>query len=479
MTSALSGFDWIIVVLYMFGMVAIGVYANRRVKGFEDHILSGRNVPTYYLAPCLLTTQIGAGSIVGFVALSYSIGYSGGWWIIGNIFTFIVLGLLGAKPLRRAIKANTLPEWFQLRFDEKCRMFTAITTLIAEVAFTAGQAVGGGMLISVIFGWNLTLSIFVFSVVVCLYTVFGGLWAVFFTDFVQMFVLILGLTAIVIFGLQTTGGITNLRAVVPEGFFRLIQPGKAGTVIASVLYSIPSIFCSFDIVQKVMAAKTPKVARDSCFWASGLIVFFVVVIPLIGILGRVILGPNLQNTDGIVATLITTILPTGFKGLAIAAVLAALMSSTDACAMAASSVFTNDILPKFTNFSLWSEEKKMHCSMLVTGIMMVICFGLSVLLPNALSGMELAWTALSCGAFIPLIMGLLWKKTSSKAAFISMICGCVMGLGWQFAGQPLGLRPVIPAYICGILTIVIFSNIYPQDLTEQDRIDAGLVESAD
>ncbi len=477
MHSLLNGIDWGVVALYMIGMVAIGFIANKRVSGFEDHILSGRNVPTYYLAPCLLTTQIGASSIIGYVALSYSIGYSGGWWIIGNIFTFIVLGAIGAKQLRRAVKANTLPEWFKIRFDEKCRIFTAVATVIAEIAFTAGQIVGGAALISLVFGCSMFTGIFVFCIVVCLYSVFGGLWAVFLTDFVQMFVMIAGLTAIVIFGLQTTGGMTNLESMVPDGFFSLIQPGEIGTVIASVLYAIPAIFCSFDIIQKVMAARTPQVARNSCFWASGLVVFFAVVIPLIGILGYAILGPNVENTDAIMATLIVQILPTGLKGVAIAAILATLMSSTDACLMAGSAVFTNDLFPKFVNMANWNDTKKKKASMLATAVIMLICFGLAVALPNALSGMELAWTALSCGAFIPMIFGLLWKKTSSTGAFTSMICGATIGLIWKFMGNPMGLRPVIPAYIVGILVIVIVSLMKPQALTEEQAKDAGLIEA--
>ena len=177
------------------------------------------------------------------------------------------------------------------------------------------------------------------------------------------------------------------------------------------------------------------------------------------------------------ATLIVEILPIGLKGLAIAAILATLMSSTDACLMAGSAVFTNDLFPKFVNMTGWSDTKKKNASMIATAIIMVLCFGLAVALPNALSGMELAWTALSCGAFIPMIFGLLWKKTSSVAAFTSMICGAVVGLAWSFMGNPMGLRPVIPAYIIGILIIVIVSLIKPQELSEEQAKDAGLIEA--
>lgn len=476
MNGSLNVADWSVVLLYMIAMVVIGFIANRKVSGFEDHILSGRNVPTYYLAPCLITTQIGASSIVGYVGLSYQIGYSGGWWIIGNIFTFIALGILGAKQLRRAVKANTLPEWFKIRYDEKCRIFTAVATFIAEIAFTAGQIVGGAALVATIFDWNMMTGIFVFCLVVCLYSVFGGLWAVFLTDFVQMFVMIIGLAAVVIVGMEVTGGWENIRQIVPADHFDLVKEDELATVVASVLYSIPAIFCSFDIIQKVMAAKTPEVARKSCFYASGLVVFFAVIIPLIGILGYAILGPNVENTDTIMATLVTDILPVGVKGLAIAAILATLMSSASACLMAGSAIFTNDLFPKIVDVKAWSDEKRKNSSMITTAIIMIICFGLSVALPNTLSGMELAWTALSCGAFIPMIFGLLWKKTSSTGAFAAMVCGAAIGLTWTLLGNPLGLRPVIPAYIVGIAVIVTVSLIKPQEMTKEQAIDAGILE---
>jgi len=478
MLEKLAGLDWFLVAFYMFGMVGIGLYSHRKVKGFEDHILSGRDVPTYYLAPCLLTTQIGAGSIIGFVGLSYAIGYSGGWWIIGNIFTFICLALIGAKPLRRAIKANTLPEWFKLRYDEKCRAFTAVTTLIAEIAFTAGQIVGGGLLCNVVLGWDLSTSIMVFSVVVMIYTVSGGLWAVFLTDFVQMFIMIIGLGALVIVGIKVSGGMEGVRSAVPPEYFQLIRAGELPTVIASVLYSIPAIFCSFDIIQKVMAAKTPQVARNSCFWAAGFVVIFAVLIPMIGILGRVIFGTDYANPEGLTPDLIATILPTGLKGIAIAAVLATLMSSASACLIAASSVLANDLIPKVVKFESYSDRQKKLTSMVVTGIMAILCWALAMFFESSLGSMELAWTALSCGAFIPLMFGLLWKKASSKAAFICMLAGSVTGLVWLFMGNPMGLRPVIPAYIVGILTIIIFSNIFPEEYTAQRAIDSGLTEES-
>lgn len=472
--TALSGLDWIIVLLYMVGMIGIGLIANRKVTGFEDHILSGRSVPTYYLAPCLLTTQIGAGSLVGYVGLCYSIGFAGGWWIYGNIITFICLGLIGAKPLRKAIKANTLPEWFKLRYNESSRIFTATTTLIAEVAFTAGQIVGGALLCSVVMGWDLKISILIFTIIVGIYTVLGGLWAVFLTDFIQMFVMIVGLGAVVIIGLQMNGGFTGLKEVVPESYFNFIQPGELGTTIASVLYSIPAIFCSFDIIQKVMAAKSPQVAKNSCFWASGGVIIFAICIPLIGILGYAILGPNVENPESISAMLIATILPTGLKGLGVAAILATLMSSSSACIMAASSVLTNDLFPLVSSFRTMDNKKKMRLSMIATLILSILCWLLATFMESALTNMELAWTALSCGAFIPLIFGLLWKKTSSKAAITCMFAGSITGLLWVFLDNPMGLRPVIPAYIVGIIVIVVLSLIFPDEHSEQRQKDSGL-----
>lgn len=479
MSTLLSGIDWGVVLLYMAGMVVIGFIASKRVSGYEDHILSGRNVPTYYLAPCLITTQIGAGSIVGYVALSYEIGFSGGWWIIGNVATFIVLGLVGAKPLRRAIKAKTLPEWYELRYDSKCRMFTAITTVFVQISYTAGQIIAGAALMRLVFGWEMVTSVIIFSIVVGVYTVFGGLWAVFLTDFVQMFVMVFGMTATIIFGLKRSGGITGVQEIVPPEFFDLLREGEMGTIIASILYSIPAIFCSFDIIQKVMAAKTPKVARTSCFWAAGLAMIFVIAIPAIGILSRVVLGTEVDNTDALFANLIAEVLPIGLQGLAIAAILATLMSSTDACLMAGASVLTNDIVPKFTKFDSWDEKKKKHTSYLITALLMIFCVIAALAIPSALTAGEIGWTLLSCGAFIPMLFGIIWKKTSSKAAFASMIIGAIVGFGWTLIGQPFGLRPVIPAYIVSILTIVICSNIWPQELSEEDAINSGLVAGED
>ncbi len=456
-----TGLDWVIVIAYMLGMVGIGFYSHTKVSNFEDHILSGRNVPTYYLAPCLLTTQIGAGSIIGYVGACYAMGVSGAWWVYGNIVTFIVLGAFGAKKLRGATMANTLPQWFEIRYDKKCKTFASITTFLAELAFTAGQIVGGGILLNVVLGWNLQLSILLFSVVVLIYSAIGGLWAVFLTDFVQAIVMVIGLSSLVIMGTRAVGGFQGLVASCPDGYFDLIPDGNLPTIIASVLYSVPAIFCAFDVIQKVMAAKSPQVASRSCFFAAGGVVFFAIAVPMIGVLGYVILGPAFENPEMITHTLIAQILPTGLKGLAIAAVLSTLMSSTDACLMAASSVLTNDIWGSFTNIKAHSEKKVLRVSVILTAAMGAIAWVLAAFFSNALGMMELAWTLLSCGAFIPLMGGLFWKKSSTFGAFSSMILGAAIGLAWTFAGNPLGLKPVIPAYIVGIVALIVGSYMKP------------------
>lgn len=457
----IGALDWVVIAAYMLGMVAIGVFAGKRLKGYEDHILSGRQVPTHYLAPGLLTTQIGAGSIIGFVGLSYSIGYSGGWWIISNIVTFVILGLIGAKPLREAIGSKTLPEWFGNRYNDQSRLFTSVTIAIAELAFTAAQIVGGGLLFSTLLGWDPKMGIFVFSVINVAYTVIGGLWAVFITDFVQMFVMFAGVTALIAMGVIETGGISNMISTSPAGYFDLVKEGQVATVIAQILYAIPAIFCSFDIIQKIMSAKTPQVARNSCYWAALGVVFFAFTMPLIGILGYHVLGPDVKNPEMITPLLIGTILPIGLKGLAISAVLATLMSSSSACLIAASSVITNDICKYFVNFNAWEEKRKLSLNVWLTLILGVICWAIASFYDKAMGNMELAWTALSCGAFIPMMAGLLWKRASAAGAIASMITGAVTGFIWLFNDNPFGWRPIIPAYIVGIIVIVTVSLFFP------------------
>ena len=474
----ISGVDWGIIGAYMLGMVAIGFFAGKKLKGYEDHILSGREVPTHYLAPGLLTTQIGAGSIIGFVGLCYSIGYSGGWWIISNIFTFIVLGLIGAKPLREAIGSKTLPEWFGNRYNEKSRLFTSLTIAISELAFTAGQFVAGGLFFSVLLGWDLKIAILVFSAICITYTVLGGLWAVFITDFVQMFVMFLGVTALVGYGIFETGGITNLINSSPDGYFSLVQDGQISTVIAQVLYAIPAVFCSFDIIQKIMSAKSPQVARNSCYYASIGVIFFAITMPLIGILGYQILGPNVENPEMITPLLIGTILPLGLKGLAISAVLATIMSSASACLIAASSVITNDICKYFVAFDKFEEKQKLSINIWLTLILGIICWAIASFYDKAMTNMELAWTALSCGAFIPMMAGLLWKRASAAGAISSMIAGALTGLIWLFMGNPLNWRPIIPAYIVGIIVIVIVSLVFPNNKNQKGRAGELVNESS-
>lgn len=462
--------DWIIVIAYMVLMVLIGFYSKTKMSTYEDHILAGRNVPWYYLAPCLLTTQIGAGSLMGYAGQCFDLGISGAWWVYSNIIVFLAMGLLGAKKFRRAVSAKTLPELFEIRYDKKSANMVAICTCLTELAYTAGQIVGGGLLLSVVMGWDLGVSTLVFAAVVMIYSAVGGMWAVFLTDFVQMVVMYIGLGALVILGVKLAGGMSGLKAAVPASYFNLKGDNTIGGIVASILYAIPAIFCSFDIVQKVMAAKTPKDAKTGSLVASGLVIPFAIMVPLIGMLGYVILGDSLSNHEMVTCSLIAEILPTGLKGLAVAAVLSTLMSSCDACLIATSSVFVNDIVPMCRGKNAEHKEMSLKTTILVTAAIGVLSYIIGNFLPSAMTLMEYAWTLLACGAFIPLMACLFWKKSSAAGCWWSLIIGAAVGLGWTLAGNPFGLKAVIPSYIVGIIAMVAGSLVKPDAVNKAEAI---------
>jgi len=469
----ISGFDWIIIFAYLIGIILIGVFSGKKMHAYEDHILSGRNVTMKYLAPGLLTTQIGVAAIVTYVGLSYQQGISGGWWIATNVFTFIALGLIGAKQFRENVDAKTLPEWFGMRYDGKSRLFTSITTALSELAFVASQIIAGGTLFATLFGWQLWIGITVYAVVCFFYTSIGGMWAVFITDYIQMFVMFIGITAMILIGLNMAGGMEGLTAAAPDGYFDIVREGEGAATVAYILYAIPSIYCSFDVIQKLMCAKDIKTAQNSCYVAAIGVVFFAVCMPLLGVIGYVVLGPGL-SADAVTPTIISEILPMGLKGLATAAVLATLMSSSSACLMAGSSVITNDILKYFVDFEHMEDKKKLRANIIVTACCGIVIWFVAVFVSSTIVVMKVAWTLLSCGAIVPLFAGLVWKKASSAGSIASMVVGSVVGFVWGMMGNPFGWEPVIPAYIVSIIVIVAVSLMFPdKDKKEMKEIPAA------
>ena len=181
-----------VVVAYMLFMLWIGWYSSKRITSNTDFMLAGRRLGPFLMAGTLAATEIGGGSSLGVVQQGMqNHGISAAWYIITMGLAFVILTFLA--PKFRASEVKTVPEYFRRRYGKGAGLLTALIMLVPMIGFTEGQFVASATILSTMLGIGYKPAIIVVAVIVTAYSVMGGLWSVTLTDFVQVFMIVIGM----------------------------------------------------------------------------------------------------------------------------------------------------------------------------------------------------------------------------------------------------------------------------------------------
>ena len=199
----------IILIAYMAVVLAVGLYASRRVKGSEDFHLAGRSMGLFVLVGTLCATQLGGGNIIGTSTNGYNQGLSGMTFGVSTGLAMLVLGLLMAKPMRK-MGLCTISDFVYNRYQSNtARVLTSVFSFAALVGILAAQ-VGAISKVLTVFGINTTVAAVIAICVIILYTAFSGMWGVALTDVIQLIVIFIGVPLTTFIGLIKIGGWSGL-----------------------------------------------------------------------------------------------------------------------------------------------------------------------------------------------------------------------------------------------------------------------------
>lgn len=473
----MSGIDIAIIILYLVGMLLIGVYSNRKQKNMEDYYVAGRKAGTFSVTCLWLSSWIGGASIVGTATRAYDLGITAIWYVAIISVSLVIFAFTFTKLIKRIsdkLQTVTYPEFIESRYDSKTRVAATICTVLGMTAFVASQFLAGGTMLSVLTGWDLKISFLVVVVVITVYTSIGGLLAVTYTDWFQVMLLFLG---IVILGiplciLNLDGGIQAMGTL-PNSYFNLGSWGW-GSIIALGLSTLFSFFTGMDGYTRCIAAKDEKTARRGALIAAAGIFIIAVSATFLGLSAKLIL-PDLSDSSSVLASLIIHVFPTGIRGLIIVGIMAAIMSTADISMLTASTNITKDIYQRYRNPNA-SEKQLKYLSIgssLIIGILGALFAWYRQDIINILF---IALTVNSAGLFLPTVLGVCWKKGSSFAAFYSIVASLVVILFW-FIGSMMGWGGIfkIDSLWPGILTSVVLfiplSIFGKQSLNEKEKIE--------
>ena len=470
------GANWIVtavVVVYLIAMLFIGWYSSTKINSNTDFMVAGRRLGPLLMAGTLAATEIGGGSSLGVVQNGMSgYGLSAAWYIITMGLAFVILSFVA--PKFRAATVKTVPEYFRRRYGKESGLITAIIMLLPLVGLTAGQFIASSVILSTMLGLSYKVSVIIVAVVVTIYSIMGGLWSVTLTDFVQVFLIILGMLAAVPFALGYASGWNAVVSNVPKETMNIFAKYDLFGIVSLVIMYVGTFSVGQEAVSRFYAAKNETAAKQGA-WLAALINFIYAFIPtVLGIIVLALINMGKFSDSEFAAVgaryalpiLAIRTMPAIICGLLFSGVISATMSSSDSDLLGAGSIFANDIYKIYIKPKASSTEV-----MNVTKITMIIVGVLSMFIAlfntqSIVSILMFCFTLRAAGSFFPYVLGHYWPKASKAGTIASLLCGTIVVVYLEHIskGYLFGFhfsQAIIPGLVFAFIGFIVFSIIFP------------------
>ncbi len=508
MNTNFETLDYIVFALYAIVILSVGLWVSRSKKGetksTEDYFLASKSLPWWAIGASLIAANISAEQFIGMSGSGFAGGLAIATYEWMAALTLIVVGKF-FLPIFIKKKIYTIPEFVEQRYSSQLKTILAVFWIALYVFVNLASVLYlGGLALQTILGVSMVSAVIGLATFAVAYSLYGGLSAVAWTDIIQVVVLILGGLVTTYLALDTASGgqgfikgLNSIYAAVPERFDMILEknnpeymnlPGIG--VLIGGMWIANLYYWGFNqyIIQRTLAAKSLEESQKGILFAAALkmIIPLIVVIP--GIAAYVIINdpllmeklgesgmtniPSLSQADKAYPWLMQ-FLPTGLKGVAVAALAAAIVSSLASMLNSTATIFTMDIYRQLINKNA-SESKTVNVGRLSALLALII----ATIMAPLLGGIDQAFQFIqeytgivSPGILSVFVLGLFWKKTSNKGAVFGALASIPIALffkvgpkGW-LANSPLeGFFPTLPfldqmglTAILSIIVIVIVS----------------------
>lgn len=463
----------VIVVFYLLVMLFIGWYSSKKITSNTDFMVAGRRLGPFLMAGTLAATEIGGGSSLGVVQQGMqNHGISAAWYIITMGFAFVILTFLA--PKFRAATVKTVPEYFRRRYGKSAGLVTAIIMLLPLIGLTAGQFIASSVILSTMLGISYKTAVIIVAVVVTIYSIMGGLWSVTLTDFIQVFLIIIGMIIAVPFAMRLAGGWGNVVANVPAETFNMFKGYSPMAVISLTIMYVATFTVGQEAVSRYYAARDGKAAKQGSILAAIINFIYAFIPAVLGIITLALINMGKFNAEDFadvgaryaLPVLAMEAMPAVICGLLFAGIISATMSSSDSDLLGAGSIFANDIYRAVLKPDATSEDV-MKVTKIVMAIVGVVSMFIALFNTSSLVNLLMfCFTLRAAGAFFPYVLGHYWTGASLAGTIASLISGSIVVVYLEkiSGGMLFGMKvsqPIIPGLVVALVFFLMFSKIFP------------------
>ncbi|NMG54659.1 sodium:solute symporter family protein [Aromatoleum aromaticum] len=463
------------VIAYLLVSIGVGLYAATRVRNTADYVAAGRHLPLYIVTATVFATWFGSETVLGISATFIDEGLRGLWSDpFGASLCLILVGLFFARPLYR-MNLLTLGDYYRLRYGRTVEVLCSIAIVVSYLGWVAAQITALGLVFNILSDGAISneAGMMIGAAVVLVYTLFGGMWSVALTDFMQMIVIIAGLFYIAWLVGDMAGGVGTVvghaSAAGKLNFLPALDPADIIAFLAGILTMGFGSIPQQDVFQRLNSARDEKTAvRGTLLGGSGYFLF--AFVPLFIAYSATLIDPELvtqyQDIDSqqILPQLILAQTPLFAQVMFFGALLSAIMSTASGTLLAPSVTFSENILRG--TFRRLDDRQFLLLTRLVVVVFALLITWYATHTEETIHGMvENAYKVTLATAFVPLAFGLYWKRASTQGALGSILAGLVVWVLLEIAAPDADVPPHFAGMLAGIVGMIA-GSLLPQTLVK-------------
>jgi len=465
-----------LVIAYLLVTIAIGLVAAKRVKTSADFAIAGRHLPLAMIVTTTFATWFGAETVLGIPAKFVNSGLNG---VVEDPFgagsCLILVGLFFAGKLYR-MNLLTISDYYRERYGRSVEVICSIIIMVSYLGWVSAQVTALGLVFNLLSGgvismpWGMTIGV----VSVLAYTLFGGMWSVAITDFMQMIILVVGLAVLAVYAGDQAGGADKVIALaVSQDLFKFLPEPNMKDILFFLAAAITIMFGSIpqqDVFQRVMSANSLNAATKGPI-IGGICYILFAFVPMFLVVSALIIMPEQaaqlieEDPQKVLPTLVMTQMPFIMQVLFFGALLSAIKSCASATLLAPSVTFTENI---WRQFFPHQGDKQSLLAMRVTVLVfsaLVLLYAIQMQGSSIYEMVSGAYQVTLVGAFIPLLFGLYWSKATTQGAILSIALGLSTWLlllmtpaGEEFPAQLAGVLASLAGMLIGSLAPQVMKN---------------------